>query len=334
MIETSINELYSPLLNRSDTFSHHPVLNKKLEVNFHHIDHGEEICKLINEANIEDNDNGFYIEKAEELLEEAEINFRENKQKRWIYAVLGFILFGTLTWVGSFTLYEIDHSYYDRRPYDHLLTASFGDYGVKDAITDDVFLISYSYNFRIPRFYTKYFALNSSYARDYDVPMDFASQATSATPLIFDPVSRYTFFNKKREEELLIDGNVIANNPSLYAAVYAREHRQKDKVRVVSLGFKPNLEDPKKNFTYMNPLGWVERLDEIIIDAEVTSHDWLTSKITHDYYRFDYFTSINSYDANEESVQQLEAHGENLIRNRRADIEAAIRSIIDERYGK
>lgn len=242
------------------------------------------------------------------------------------------IALGFLGYFGSFAIYELDHSFYDRQKFDHLLSKSFGEFGIRDALTEDLFLIAYSYNFGIPRFYTKYFAGQRELSLDYDVRMDFAAAATSATPLIFDPVTRITFNNKKRDQELIIDGNIIANNPSLYATVYARHHKKMSNITVVSLGFRPILEDMSVNFTYMNPIEWVSRIDEIIFDAEVTSHDWLTSKITDYYRRYDYPAKVNPYDTTFEAVLMLEINGEKLVQDNKEDLEATLRKILDERY--
>jgi hypothetical protein len=72
--------------------------------------------------------------------------------------LIGAILFGLLGYFGSFTIYELDHSFYDRDKFDNLLGESFGEFMISEALTDDIFLISYSYNYGIPRFYTKWFA--------------------------------------------------------------------------------------------------------------------------------------------------------------------------------
>jgi hypothetical protein len=66
-------------------------------------------------------------------------------------------------------------------------------------LTDDIFVTAYSYNFGVPRFFTKFYAEKREYSLDYDVSMEFAAAATSATPIIFDPVIRNTFNNKKRD---------------------------------------------------------------------------------------------------------------------------------------
>lgn len=58
------------------------------------------------------------------------------------------------------------------------------------------------------------------------------------------------------------------------------------KIRVVSLGFRPEA-DKVSNFTYMNAISWVERIDQIIFDAEVTTTDYFSSYIADDYLRLE-----------------------------------------------
>jgi hypothetical protein len=55
----------------------------------------------------------------------------------------------------TYVVFYFDHAVYDRSELDQLLGINFGSYGVRDALTDDLFLIAYSYNNGIPRFYTK-----------------------------------------------------------------------------------------------------------------------------------------------------------------------------------
>lgn len=138
------------------------------------------------------------IKDAKRLLDEAERKYGENKQKRWIYAVLGMVILSLIAYFGAFAMYEIDHSFLDRTSMDTLLQKTFGNYGIKDALSDDLFLISYSYNFGIPRFFTKHLANNDTYSLDYDVKLQFAAAATSATPFFFDPVTRYAFNTTKQ----------------------------------------------------------------------------------------------------------------------------------------
>lgn len=77
------------------------------------------------------------------------------------------------------------------------------------------------------------------YAPDYDLELNEIAMATSATPLFFEPFTRVIKKGRYRNTELLVDGGLIANNPSLYATVYVKEFLKRENVRVVSLGFIP-----------------------------------------------------------------------------------------------
>lgn len=167
-------------------------------IDFKGIANGKQINILFDHLGEEPQYDSHLIEEIEGLLLESEEKFLENKNRKWILPVFGFIFSGVLTYYVAYGLYNLENSIYDRIRFDGLLETQFGDFGVRDALTEDIFLISYSYNFGIPRFYTKNYAINPSKQMDYDVKMNFAAAATSATPFIFDPVTRYTFNNKQR----------------------------------------------------------------------------------------------------------------------------------------
>lgn len=150
---------------------------------------------------------------------------------------------------------------------------------MEDALSDDLFLLSYSYNIREPRYFTKNFAMNKTMSQDYDVEMVFATQATSATPYYFDPLIHHVKKDKNKgdsgfEEEILIDGTVSGNDPSMHAVIYAKNWRQKDNIRLVSLGFNP-LSDETTKFEEWNGLDWLARYEEFIIDVRSSSHAFL-----------------------------------------------------------
>jgi patatin-like phospholipase/acyl hydrolase len=73
-----------------------------------------------------------------------------------------------------------------------------GNYNLKDILSDEVFLVSYSYNYGEPRFYTKSNAKDKNLKLDYDVSLDFAARASSASPYYFEPVFRSTLRGKQR----------------------------------------------------------------------------------------------------------------------------------------
>jgi patatin-like phospholipase/acyl hydrolase len=127
---------------------------------------------------------------------------------------------------------------------------------------------------------------------DYDLDMNEVAMATSATPLKFDPYIRTTKRGRYRINELLVDGSLIANNPSLYATVYAKEELKHTNLRTVSLGFIPqSVKQANGRFnTQMNAVKWLEQIEKIIVDSEVTSNDYFTSIVLHDqkYHRIAY----------------------------------------------
>jgi patatin-like phospholipase/acyl hydrolase len=166
------------------------------------------------------------------------------------------ILFGLVAYGYCFALYYASYSQFDTIKYESVLTNSLSGLRLKDALTDEVFIISYSYNQGQPRFYTK---LNAEkYAPDYDLELNEIAMATSATPIFFEPFTRVVKKGRYRNTELLVDGGLIANNPSLYATVYVKEFLKRENVRVVSLGFIPKPAFSESSlYQQMSAIKWV-----------------------------------------------------------------------------
>ncbi len=95
--------------------------------------------------------------------------------------------------------------------------------------------------------------------------MDIAAGATSAAPGYFDPM---IYENKKGEREVLVDGGIIANNPSMYAFIFASEFHHKDDIRVISVG-TGQTKLPKIDPKNVNLFTWVMNLGNLIVDVEV-----------------------------------------------------------------
>jgi patatin-like phospholipase/acyl hydrolase len=162
----------------------------------------------------------------------------------------------------------------------------FGSQMVSGAIADEVMIVSFSYNVQEPRFYSKLLA--NSTPKVYDVSMQLAAAAASAMPGFFNPK---TFVNGLNDNEMLVDGEIIANNPSMYAYVFASEKVKTTKpIRVVSLGSGANP-PPQINPNNVNVFTWLNNLNDLLIDVEVTTHDYFTQFLADDYYRFQYTTS-------------------------------------------
>lgn len=92
-------------------------------------------------------------------------------------------------------------------------------------------IVAYDYNSNSPRFFSKYFA--KILPAFYNIEARKAVGASSAAPTYFDPLQNENGYDL---DEMLIDGGVVANNPSLYAMLMARYLYDNDEVIMMSLG--------------------------------------------------------------------------------------------------
>lgn len=102
-------------------------------------------------------------------------------------------------------------------------------------------------------------------------------------PGFFNP-KNYT--NGNNLMEMLVDGEIIANNPAMYAFVFASESvKTKKPIRVISLGSGDNP-PPVLNPTNVNVFTWLNNLNDLLVNVEVTTHDYFTQFLADDYHRF------------------------------------------------
>ena len=92
-------------------------------------------------------------------------------------------------------------------------------------------IVAYDYNSNSPRFYSDYFY--DQQPGFYDILARDAVGASAAAPTYFDPLEHKNNFSM---EEMLIDGGVVANNPSLYAQLMSRYLLDHDDVLMISIG--------------------------------------------------------------------------------------------------
>jgi len=171
------------------------------------------------------------------------------------------------------------NSKYDRSGLDSIMTDYYGGKNVEDAITDEVLIVAYEYNSQQPRFYSKYFTNQDPGI--YNVTMGNATGASSAAPTFFDPK---TIINPYELKEILIDGGLICNNPTLYAFQIATILRNEKNVRILSIGtgekpFKP----VSRAYTKYD---WITKFsaDEFTMNMDVyTAHNYLKNMFNHVY---------------------------------------------------
>lgn len=134
------------------------------------------------------------------------------KPFKWLVVTL-FILFG---FFGGFYIpnfiYMMGNGKYSREGLDELMKLYYGEYNVEDALSEEILIVAYEYNSQQPRFYSKYFAGQESGI--YQIATGNATGASSSAPGYFTPKLNT---NKFDIPEILIDGGLICNNPSLYA---------------------------------------------------------------------------------------------------------------------
>lgn len=107
----------------------------------------------------------------------------------------------------------------------------FGDTMISQALTE-VTLVSYEYITQTPRVYSKWAA--KTFPNTSNITMYDAAGATSAAPYYFDPKLINTTITN--EPEYLIDGGLIANNPSMWSIQTAELDGNTLPVRLISLG--------------------------------------------------------------------------------------------------
>ena len=126
----------------------------------------------------------------------------------------------------------------------------------------------------------------------------------------------------------MIDGGIIASNPSLLATVYAKNELKKESVRMVSVGFRPKKEPETANLREMNAFEWLGRMEQILIDSEATSNHYFNERMLNQpnnyYSRFESTSLVQSYDSSTWAINQLAVEGEMFLRNNMRGIKRVI----------
>lgn len=146
---------------------------------------------------------------------------------------------------------------------------------VDDAVTDEVLVCAYEYNSQQPRFYSKYFS--NDQPGIYDKEIAVAIAGSSSVPGGFQPQSVPTIYG---QEQLIIDGMVIGNNPALYA--FMLHTKIKDKVnkyvRVLSIG-TGEAEPPKVVAASLDRLDWLALSGELTADVDMEVHNKILERV-------------------------------------------------------
>lgn len=238
------------------------------------------------------------------------------------------ILFGTIGYFLPTFIYYLANSSYNREAIDGILSDYFSHANMSDTLADEALIVAYSYNSYQPRFYSKYEAKNDKLV--YNIQMDIIAGATSAAPGYFDPK---IFKNGKGETEVLVDGGIIANNPSMYAFIYASELNKKENIRLISIGTGYNPPDPIDP-NNIDILTWVDNLSTLLVDVEVTAHAYYTEFLSQKYERFQIKTDLPLNAVDGQAMEDLKNLGKQLIEDNKERLDRVIREIVDEKFAK
>ena len=237
------------------------------------------------------------------------LEYLENKGKKWRVVIVTTLIFAVVFWFVLPKILNATISLYTREGIEKKTVEMFGDKKFDDILVDELMLVTFSYNARQPRIFSKY--PSNRPENIYDVSLADASQASAAAPTYFNP--------KVIGNEVLIDGGVIANDPSFLA--YLRSHYlyHMDNIRVFSIGtgqaIPKNISDPED----VNVLTWLNNMETLLMNAEINTHEFTITKMLQakDYHRFQYYfeEALPMDNVGKTNLGKLEDAANEMIKN-------------------
>lgn len=272
--------------------------------------------------------------EAEDALQEMRENYQSKKKYKWFFVALGASIGFALGYFGSDLTYKATHSLNNRAGIEEICSELFKEVPITKAKTE-VFIVSFDYTYGTPIFFTKHYAENPEIKGQpdlYDTSLANAAEASAAAPIYFSP--------KVMGDHVLIDGGVIANNPSLYAYEFANKILKKKKVRVFSIGtaLGPGNKLQSDN---VNLLDWAVEISSLITTPEQKTHTWVAKYLSEhsdnfEYHRYNYKAdrALSLDMIAEKDLNEFEAMGESIYTEKKTEIEELIRKMCDEKLKK
>ena len=172
-----------------------------------------------------------HLQMAEEKLDMIKDDYEQKKNRKWKMLLFGSVLGLLLGYIVPLVATKLNNSLYKRTNVDKIMQEYLGYGQFGKLLTNETVIVAYEYNSQEPRFYSDYFRHKNPLI--FDVKVGNATGASSAAPAYFDPkVNR----NGYGMNEILIDGGIICNNPSMYAYQMAYYFWGRRNIRVLSLG--------------------------------------------------------------------------------------------------
>ena len=246
------------------------------------------------------------------------------------------VLIGVSLGLGVPGIYKVlSNSLYDRKAIEKLMHELIGAKNISSAMPDELLIVAYDYNSKQPRLYSKHFAQLD--AAIYDVQMSKATGGSSAAPVYFEPqqvVDEYGI------QQLVIDGGIIGNNPSLFAYLMQNKIKKKTPIRIWSMG-TGILEMPPVDADGMTRFEWLKLSGEFMIDIDVFLADSVLQTIMNknkigdieNYLRLQVISDLSMDSVDEENIKGLMAAGDQMWNDNKAAAKKMIEQICDEKFG-
>jgi len=213
--------------------------------------------------------------KAKSMIAESKAKFEKDRFKKWIVCLVGVFIGGILGWTLPKITTVLTRSVFDRAGLDRLTKELLPGAMVNDAVTDEVLVCAYDYNSQQPRFYSKYFS--NDQPGIYEKEIAVAIAGSSSVPGGFQPQSVPTIYG---QEQLIIDGMVIGNNPALYAFMLHTKIKDTSSqyVRVLSVG-TGEANPPKVVASELSRVDWLALSGELTADVDMEVHNKILERV-------------------------------------------------------
>jgi hypothetical protein len=142
-------------------------------------------------------------------------------------------------------------------------------------------------------------------------------------------------------QEVLVDGAIIAQNPSFYSLILAKEIKKKEFVKVVSIGSGySNFDDidfASGNFI-LSVLSDPNHIIDLFSYVKARSHSYWTSFVTKndpDMFKEFVFSppdQVNFNDLKGKDMKQISEYGKNYLAEIKKQLQEMIEPIVDQRF--
>ncbi len=229
---------------------------------------------------------------------------------------------------------------YDPKAMEDLLQVYFGKIKLNKLLAN-VLIPAYDIDLQKMKFFSSKSARDDVY---YDYFIKDIARATSAAPTYFPPKLIYNVDGS--DSNILVDGGVGANNPTLCAAVHAIDLYGKNiSILIVSIGtgnisssHNGVLSGVKVNLNDMGVIDWSPLLVNTFMESSNDIVDYQLKRVLRtNYHRLQIYIEPEYSkldEATEENIKQLIGYAEELIESESENIEKIVNDLVTEKKAR